>query len=885
MRRLAPIALALLGLSLPAQARPVDRERATKIAHQFLEAIRPSGARSLTQLQLEEQAHFYIYNNKVDRGGFVLISKEDSEGAVLGYSPSGSFVLDSLPEGLRQLFLAYEAPSASSGASEARRLDYPQPEKTPIPILMKSRWGQVGYAYNTLTPLSGGQHTPSGCVAVAMAQIMYYHRWPQQGKGQHTHANAQSGIGTVDFSQHTYAWEQMLPIYGHSELYDRRGMPYPPEAPRFTSVSQLMYDAGVAVDMRYTASYSGSFTELVPRAMREHFDYEASEILSSRRLGRDGLDRYVEEELRAGFPLYISGGNGSGLGHAWVVDGMDSRGFFHMNFGWEGQSDGYYSLRAINPSQLGSEFTGRTRPAFTANLQLIALRPKKAQSLPLNPQHELLQPRLRANLASYIRLVEQRQGGLLVEMSDVLNETGRAFAGDYGYGLYDEAGTLLRIYPSKYHPNGGYRSLPPNATISIPEQDLLPLAGLTEGTYELRLLSSELQEGKAWAPWHLMHETPTLAFQLKAGKATILEEHGIGRGVQPMAQPHYGYLVAGKQAQIGILLKNLTGNTPDLTLSLHLLDATGQRISSTTVASPVSFEARGNQLVYFQLSIPEALPAGRYRVELEAKQRATTVPVQRYRLSEDLSIEVYAPRPESLEVLYVQALANPEKPLAPYTLLDLQKAPELRLRIHWVRPATTTTPLDEVRISLVDVQEGKRILCGVSSIADLARSAQPAQLLTTSFKGYVADQLTSGRVYRLAVEGVDKGKRYDLWPLGLEQAYLSFLGATEPEAPASPKVIQALDPKKQEETPNPTPTDDVASGAPELRYFSGEGRLQIAGTDLRLVEVFSLDGKRILSLPAGSLSSTELLLDSLPAGIYLVRITYGAGTKTIRLAR
>ena len=206
IRPLAYLAVAVLSLHSLLHARPVDPSRATKLAYDFLQSVQPQGGRNLGILKGEETPTFYVYNREEGAGGFVLVSKDDSRGAILGYSTQGRFVLDSLPEGLRTIFLSWMP--ASTSAQEARRIDFPQPMKKPITPLLKSKWGQIGYQYNSLTPLFNGSHSPSGCVATAVAQIMYYHQWPPRGKGSHKHFTPQ--IGTVDFSKHTLHWDQML---------------------------------------------------------------------------------------------------------------------------------------------------------------------------------------------------------------------------------------------------------------------------------------------------------------------------------------------------------------------------------------------------------------------------------------------------------------------------------------------------------------------------------------------------------------------------------------------------------------------------------------------------------------------------------------------------
>ena len=56
------------------------------------------------------------------------------------------------------------------------------------------------------------------------------------------------------------------------------------------------------------------------------------------------------ENLNANYPIIYSGDNGA-EGHAFVVDGYDSNGLFHINWGWNGESNGYFALDATEYSQ------------------------------------------------------------------------------------------------------------------------------------------------------------------------------------------------------------------------------------------------------------------------------------------------------------------------------------------------------------------------------------------------------------------------------------------------------------------------------------------------------------------------------------------------------
>lgn len=155
---------------------------------------------------------------------------------------------------------------------------------------------------------------------------------------------------SADFSQSHYDWANMLPDYRN---------PVQATPAQIDAVALLMNDVGVASFMQYTPSASGTQGVFAYQALQKHFDYSAAYVTKA----VEGPGRFAEilrQELLNGCPVYLEGRPaGSASGHAWVTDGFDENGLFHMNFGWEGQGDAYYSLTNLNVSQTGSEFQGK----------------------------------------------------------------------------------------------------------------------------------------------------------------------------------------------------------------------------------------------------------------------------------------------------------------------------------------------------------------------------------------------------------------------------------------------------------------------------------------------------------------------------------------------
>ena len=184
MRRFLLLAASVL-LSLSMLAGPVTREQAQEIASQFF--MKKSGThRAAANISVQSQAVLGQLSTKGDplmyavslgnEQGFVIVSGDDRMRPVLAYSDNGDFNEATMPDNMRAWLQEY--------AREMRWLDAHnyQPAqtthrageiKTAIAPLMVTTWDQ-GTPYNDLCPLDGGKRSVTGCVATAMAQVVYY---------------------------------------------------------------------------------------------------------------------------------------------------------------------------------------------------------------------------------------------------------------------------------------------------------------------------------------------------------------------------------------------------------------------------------------------------------------------------------------------------------------------------------------------------------------------------------------------------------------------------------------------------------------------------------------------------------------------------------------
>lgn len=223
-----------------------------------------------------------------------------------------------------------------------------------------------------MCPTIGGKATYSGCVATAMAQLMYYHRWPETGTGSHSYAIADKGLSlSADFGSTTYRWDDMLPAYETGKY----------TVSQAAAVATLMYHCGVSVDMNYGVEGSSASDQNLPGALMSYFGYDKGMTLEYRMFYTDEeWEDMVYGELDAGRPLYYSGATDRNEAHAFICDGYDGAGLYHFNWGWGGYCDGYFIMTgdgAIDP--MGSGIGGGTVGCGYTNWQACLVGMQKAR--------------------------------------------------------------------------------------------------------------------------------------------------------------------------------------------------------------------------------------------------------------------------------------------------------------------------------------------------------------------------------------------------------------------------------------------------------------------------------------------------------------------------
>jgi len=352
MKRILFITAILMATVSGLKAAPVDVNGARQVADRFFSTMKPrlsAGAgQSATRLAYTA-AHdrFYVFNHGTE-GGFVVVAGDDRLPQVLGYGDKGDFAPAELPPAVKYWMDAMDRQIAFLQAHPEVAAHQPAKRVHPVAPLMTTRWDQES-PYNDLCPTytdanGNTNRAVTGCVATATAQVMNYHQWPPVGTGSHSyHCNVNDMTPTdlsADFSQSVYRWDLML------DTYDNNSSPESCEA-----VAKLMSDVGISVDMGYGSS-SGARESAAMRALHRYFGYsDRSYLLNRDFFGAQEWDQLLVDEITAGRPIIYCGYDFSddGGGHAFVLDGVDANGYFHVNWGWGGHYDGYFVVSALAP--------------------------------------------------------------------------------------------------------------------------------------------------------------------------------------------------------------------------------------------------------------------------------------------------------------------------------------------------------------------------------------------------------------------------------------------------------------------------------------------------------------------------------------------------------
>ena len=418
------VLLLALGYS-PLQAKRITQWQAQQQAYSFWGKQMPqkAKAKSRTATTASPSDAYYVFNN--DAGGFVIIAGDDAVTPVLGYTSTGSFDAENLPDGLKDLLKSYERQIAALGDNYVANQTATRAAFTGEKLLKTAEWNQYA-PFNKYTP----NNYVTGCVATAGAIVMKHHGHPVKGTGSHSYTWNGKTL-TANF-EHDYDWASMPAKYdGTNDA-------------AFDGVARLMADLGVAVEMQYAKSGSGAYIGNLISALQKYFGYSKLTYLASiDDMEAEAWNAKLRGEIDANRPILYSASDASAGGHSFIIDGYKDESF-SVNWGWGGYCNGFYQIGALNPESAGKPTGDKYNLGQTA---VIGLQPSDGTEKVSTMGFLKFAGQLQA-LNMNVTDVKKGQRGAIFSVP--LGNTGdHSFTGEVVVALMNAKGEMREIVTSK----------------------------------------------------------------------------------------------------------------------------------------------------------------------------------------------------------------------------------------------------------------------------------------------------------------------------------------------------------------------------------------------------------------------------------------------------
>ena len=487
MKRTTTILIAICVSALFANGKQISQNAALSAARKYSRTGQVAPAKNLRS-DKTNNAPYYAFNLEQ---GYVIVSGDDEMTELVGYAENGFFDAENVPPQM-QLWLdgyAEYVAAVQSGKAKARKILLSDSPSVVVEPLVTTKWNQDA-PFNNFAPEytddnNNTQRCATGCAATAMAQIMKFHNWPEQGVGHYSYEHQSFGTISSNFSEHVYDWTNMIDRYNNGEYSNVQA----------DAVALLMKDCGVSLNMNYGPVSGASIYSYYP-AFKNYFRY------SSRTVNRSGCEtaeftKIITDELQEGRPL-IYCGTGEDGGHAFVVDGYDTNYFLHVNWGWGGYSDGYFDMNYMDPTGLG---IGGGSGAFKWNQGIVLARPLKDGVEPYEFIQQLCfvpYDDVKGGIFCEQEMPANKGDVVTILLRNTANLSGESFFGSLNVGVFDDSGALVTMGNEERieNNNGELLEFQSGSLYSVDLPMTLNTAGIADGNYIVRAMSKA--NGDVW---------------------------------------------------------------------------------------------------------------------------------------------------------------------------------------------------------------------------------------------------------------------------------------------------------------------------------------------------------------------------------------------------
>ena len=487
MKRTTTILITICVSALFANGKQISQNAALSAARKYSRTGQVAPAKNLRS-DKTNNAPYYAFNLEQ---GYVIVSGDDEMTELVGYAENGFFDAENVPPQM-QLWLdgyAEYVAAVQSGKAKARKILLSDSPSVVVEPLVTTKWNQDA-PFNNFAPEytddnNNTQRCATGCAATAMAQIMKFHNWPEQGVGHYSYEHETLGTISSNFSDHVYDWTNMIDRYNNGEYSSEQA----------DAVALLMKDCGVSLNMNYGPVSGASIYSYYP-AFKNYFRY------SSRTVNRSGCEtaeftKIITDELQEGRPI-IYCGTGEDGGHAFVVDGYDTNYFLHVNWGWGGYSDGYFDMNYMDPTGLG---IGGGSGAFKWNQGIVLARPLKDGVEPYEFIQQLCfvpYDDVKGGIFCEQEMPANKGDVVTILLRNTANLSGESFFGSLNVGVFDDSGALVTMGNEERieNNNGELLEFQSGSLYSVDLPMTLNTAGIADGNYIVRAMSKA--DGDVW---------------------------------------------------------------------------------------------------------------------------------------------------------------------------------------------------------------------------------------------------------------------------------------------------------------------------------------------------------------------------------------------------
>ena len=667
MKRTLLLVLTVFTNILIANAEPITKARALSIATKYINYPRLSDNTPKTRSsKADEQPAYYIFTNPNDKK-FVIISGESKLNEVVGYGDKMIENPNDQPPYFKLFLKEYER-VVKEVRTKATTTTPHRPIKRKVEPLLTCKWSQYD-PFNKYTPLSNGQHTPTGCVATATAQVMFYNKWPKNRPQDYI-----ASTGDEARKSSTYWWEDMKNTTNEMRTEQSR-----------QAVGVLMYDIGKAVHMRYYIKGSDSNLQRACNALRDKFDYTVR-YLDKNFLPANEFLNEVMQEISDGYPVIVVGGP-----HAFVYDGYDEQGLIHTNWGWGGENDGYFDINTVTLNVSGFALNSGT---FWDDISVVFAHPNDGKAVPFKDIERGLDARTTTSFTmdkteasrseSFSAKIER-----LGSYSSVKGELG-VFSGKVALALYNDKNERVKIFDS----TAGDQTWASIFTAMSFDVADINFKGIADGNYRLVPVFSEMLDikTKEHGDWKPINHANEIEVRLTADAVHINTNNPkdvvVIEKAPSLLAPYYegsGFKGAfsftmynpGREEVRGELVMTLTNQETKKEYNGYLLtpNVVAQRLGRTT------FVINMLPLYYNKPSLGN-LPRGKYDVTLSIKVNRkgteTIIPID---MKEPFEIEVLPYiNNGNIELTFLDYYVD--NAYANYSTFNLDKIKNISLQVH-----------------------------------------------------------------------------------------------------------------------------------------------------------------------------------------------------------